>query len=61
MRAVGARDTANTHVMTTTEWIVMEGIAGNPQSPVRTKSIAQTKVEMEGWVGKVSAHVYKIR
>ena len=36
-RAVGLRDTAKTHMMTATEWIVMEGIAGNPQGPVRTR------------------------
>ena len=36
-RAVGLRDTAKTHMMAATEWIVMEGIAGNPQGPVRTR------------------------
>ena len=58
---IGQKDIAKTHGMTATEQILMEGIAGNPQGPIRTRLITQMQVEMEGWVGKVTVRVYKIR
>ena len=61
VRIIGQKDIAKTHGITATEYIIMEGIAGNPQGSVRTRLITQMKVKMEGWVGQVTVHVCKIR
>ena len=61
VRIIGQKDIAKTHGMTATAQIMMKGIAGNPQGPVRTTLITQMQVEMEGWVGKITVHVYQIR